>query len=468
MTFLSTRSARAGVAVALAAPLSLGTVAFAAAAAEGDPDTIAPDTTLNRITVPASGWISGVTPFSITATDTGGSGVASVSYRIDGGAAVTLPGAASGQVFLSEGEHIVEYWSTDAAGNVDQPASATFRIDASFPRITYGNPPQLAQGSMVALDFACEDDLSGIASCESDLPVGAPVPTDTLGWHEISITATDVAGHSSHAPYVYQVVPADTAPPSVTISVAPEPASGWYTSYLGIAFDAADPSGIGSLHWASDGAVSANGDAVGESSLGWDHTFEGVTEFRAWAFDKLGNRSADVTRTVRLDTVAPAVTLPAAAEFEQGEEVELALDCTDATSGVAECGIVGSPSLLLDTTQVGPAQVAAYAVDRAGHRTEVVYEYTVTAPDPVEQPGEQPNEQPGEQPGEEPSEEPNEPAPAAPVEGSGDGASGGPATDRADSLATTGPDLLTGMIAAAGLLIGGALASLLRRIPERH
>jgi hypothetical protein len=170
-----------------------------------------------------------------------------------------------------------------------------------------------------------------------------------------------------------------------------------------------------------------------------------VTEVTYWAYDALGNRSADGQATVRIDTVAPAIAIasPALAagvtEVVLGSKVRLDLDCSDLTSGVHSCGLVGAASTDLPTGTLGEQSVTAFAVDVAGNRTEVQYSYRVVAAA---------------------AEEPEDPAdPADPVvrpTGSGTG-----------ELAYTGVDV-SGLALVGGLLIGaGGAAAWGRRLFAR-
>jgi hypothetical protein len=63
----------------------------------------------------------------LAATDAG-SGVASVIYKIDGGAAVTVSGAAASFVVSTASAHTITYHATDVAGNVEADRTVSFTI----------------------------------------------------------------------------------------------------------------------------------------------------------------------------------------------------------------------------------------------------------------------------------------------------------------------------------------------------
>jgi predicted outer membrane repeat protein len=73
-----------------------------------------------------AGWNNTDVTITLSATDTGGSGVAATYYTVDHGPAQTYAGAFS---LASDGIHTVTYWSADNAGNVEQMRSLTVRID---------------------------------------------------------------------------------------------------------------------------------------------------------------------------------------------------------------------------------------------------------------------------------------------------------------------------------------------------
>lgn len=97
-------------------------------------DTVKPSTSLllNPLAPNGTnGWYKTTAPtFTLTATDTSGSGVGSTSYQIDAGATVPYAGV----VTVPEGQHTVSYWSTDAAGNVETThTTATIKVDVTKP-----------------------------------------------------------------------------------------------------------------------------------------------------------------------------------------------------------------------------------------------------------------------------------------------------------------------------------------------
>lgn len=150
----------------------------------------------------SNGWFRSSVTVTLSATDDD-SGVAGIEYRLDGGewTGYTEPIQVSG-----DGEHVLEYRSTDLSGNVAEPAVTTVRIDGAAPTVvvsgvveghTYGDSQD------VELVFSAVDDTSGVASVTATID-GNPVSEGTLalhglalGEHTLAVTATDHAGNSA-------------------------------------------------------------------------------------------------------------------------------------------------------------------------------------------------------------------------------------------------------------------------------
>jgi plastocyanin/regulation of enolase protein 1 (concanavalin A-like superfamily) len=172
---------------------------------EDCPDGIPPTTT--HAFDPASpngqnGWYTSPVTTTLTATDNeGGSGVASTEYALDGGATQDY----SGPFQLStDGEHEIEYFSTDNEGNAETPKSAQLMIDQAAPMTTAeldGAPPVPSYDGPVTATLFAADPTSGVASTEYALDGGAfqeyagPFTVSGVGPHEIELFSSDDAGN---------------------------------------------------------------------------------------------------------------------------------------------------------------------------------------------------------------------------------------------------------------------------------
>lgn len=80
--------------------------------------------------------------------------------------------------------------------------------DVTAPVVVITTPADQADyklGEVVLADYACSDDGTGVASCDGPVVVGEPIDTSTLGQHEFSVTATDVAGNRTTVIHTYTI-----------------------------------------------------------------------------------------------------------------------------------------------------------------------------------------------------------------------------------------------------------------------
>jgi len=144
--------------------------------------------------------------------------------------------------------------------------------------------------------------------------------------------------------------------------------------------------------------------------------------------------------------VALAGSTLAAPVYRQGQSVTIDAACSDATSGVAECGVLESPSGAVPTDVLGDHSLTLFGVDVAGNRTETAFAYRVVAAPVSEGPD-------GGSDGD--SDGVGAPNPSA---------HGG---EHPPALARTGADL-TGLVLLAGLLAGVGVSALgIRRMLRR-
>lgn len=312
-----------------------------ATSAPVDIDRTAPVT---RASAPG-GWTSGSVEVELAAYDAL-SGVASTSYRLDGGA----PREGTSVTITEDGTHTVTWASTDLAGNVEKEQSVTVLVDRTAPSITHTLAPTPNgngwNDSDVTVTFVCADqaDLSGVASCSP------PRDVTTEGRAQrVTGTATDRAGNSADDEASVSV---DRTSPQVVGSRTPAPnAAGWNDSDVTVHFDGTD--GL-------SGIDAVTGDrTLGE---GTDQSLEGR------AVDAAGNAATVTVDGINVDETAP--TLRGAPTTEAGPsgwfrgDVTVAWTAEDDRSGIAsdpvDSTVTGEGAGLRATTTV---------TDRAGNST---------------------------------------------------------------------------------------------------
>lgn len=134
------------------------------------PDTTPPTTAISCNDAACSnGWYN-ATPVTVAlqATDAGGSGVDQTYYTTDGSAPTTSSTVYSGPLSISQ-TTTIRFFSTDLAGNAEQPRSQLIQIDAAAPAIGITAP---ASGS----SFRRNSSIAVVAST-FDTGTGAGAPS---------------------------------------------------------------------------------------------------------------------------------------------------------------------------------------------------------------------------------------------------------------------------------------------------
>lgn len=188
-------------------------------------------TAQNSFSGPAggNGYFKGPVQFTITASDNL-SGVANRYYRIDGGATQTY-----GSTFTisSDGNHAVDYWSIDGAGNVSSVGTVPIKIDASAP-LTQANGSGTAgtngwYRSAVSVSLAASDSLSGVQTTFYKLDGGttktytAAFSVSGNGSHTVNFWSVDKATNTETTRSL--AVNIDSNTPGVTTNVSPASAN---------------------------------------------------------------------------------------------------------------------------------------------------------------------------------------------------------------------------------------------------
>ena len=108
---------------------------------------------------------------------------------------------------------------------------------------------------------------------------------------------------------------------------------------------------------------------------------QGRRTLTATCRDRAGNRTT-ASRTVRVDTTAPTVTInaPSGRRYVQGTVVRSDFTCRDGISGIASCRGTTPDGAGIDTFTRGRHRYTVVAQDRAGNHRLAAVTYTVVAP----------------------------------------------------------------------------------------
>src|SRR4029077_11139572 len=174
------------------------------------------------------GWHTSSVSLTLSATDTGGSGVDKTYYTLDGSAPDTSSTVYTGPLTLAA-TTTVRFFSTDLAGNAETPGSVSANVDGSAPTTTIscdGGSCAATFSASVSVALAATDTGgSGVDKTYYTLDGSAPNTTSPQYSGPLTVSSTttvrffstDVAGESEtpQSQAVTVVLP-DTAPPTTT------------------------------------------------------------------------------------------------------------------------------------------------------------------------------------------------------------------------------------------------------------
>jgi len=322
-----------------------------------------------------AGWFVGPVSVELTASDSG-SGVASTSYRLDGGSWQTYGSPLS---LAGDGSHRLEYYSADLAGNIESTRTLVIGIDSAAP-VTGG----VLQGTLglggwyvttVSLVLSASDATSGVSLIEyrvNDGPwqaYGSSVVFDADGVRDIDFRATDIAGNEE--PFGSATLRIDRTAPTMEHTASGTAGSpGWFRSAVTLALLTSDAgSGVASVEYELD---AGGWQAYGSPIVVTDgrHTLE----YRSR--DVAGNLAPPVTVPLNVDSVAPRILSLSPTGIVTTSSVAVKWNATDATAGIAayDLSLDGSPyepvgmgTELALTLSDGMHVVSLRATDAAGN-----------------------------------------------------------------------------------------------------
>ena len=292
-------------------------------------DTTAPTTTDDA---PAGSQSSLVT-VTLSPGDGSGSGVASTSYRVDGGGwhSGTSVVIAAPADHSNDGSHTIDYDSVDNVGNTESVRHAGVTIDTQSPSGAPVDPGSVLAGTVVLADPSPSDPGAGVASVAFQYsPHGAGAWT-TIGtalsapWSTLFDTTAvpdgqvDLREVVSDAASPANVTTIDLAGPKVIDNTPPSsaavtaPAAGAHVGGIvalgGASSDAT--SGVGQLVFKVNGTVVGT-TAGSPASVNWNSTStaDGPVSVTVEAKDVAANGpTVSSARTIVVDNDAPTVTL---------------------------------------------------------------------------------------------------------------------------------------------------------------
>jgi IPT/TIG domain len=290
-----------------------------------------------------------------------------------------------------------EEWGSTSTTNTDAWGTAIGRFTQAPPTVTGVSPnsaPELSTACAPAVTVSGTDFVTGQTSVQfgatpaSAVSVTSPgsltaiAPSHIRG--TVDVTVTTPAGTSDTSLNDQFTYVADTTAPTVAASVSPSPnGAGWNrTSPATAILSAADNacgSGVQKITYSATGAQPIASTDVSAASAAVPITVDGITTITFTATDNAGNTSAAQVVTVRLDTVAPSITItsPTSSTYLLNQVVNASYVCADATSGVATCTGPVPSGTPFNTATLGSNTFTVNASDVAGNPNSASVTYKV-------------------------------------------------------------------------------------------
>jgi hypothetical protein len=293
------------------------------------------------VTSPAEGaTVEGTVDLAADAADTGGSGVTSVQFQVDGanvGSADTSPpyNASWDTTGLANGSsHTVTAIATDRAGNTKTSSQVNVTVnnlpsaDTTPPTVSVTAPqngdaikgtiPVSATASdnvaVAGVQFRLDGANLGAEDTTAPYSVDWDTSTATEGTHTLSAVARDTATPTANTTTAAPVaVTVDRSDP--TVSVTNPTAGATVSDTVNLAADAADSvSAVTSVQFQVDGANVGSADTSAPYNASWDTTglANGSSHtVTAIATDRAGNTKTSSQVNVTVDNTPPPSTGPA-------------------------------------------------------------------------------------------------------------------------------------------------------------
>jgi hypothetical protein len=363
-------------------------------------DTVKP--VVSSFTAPATFTTGSITGLSLAATDN----VAVAGYLITQSATPPLAsdlgwGAAptSYTIVGNSNQNVTLYaWAKDAAGNVSTALSRNITyLDGVKPVMSsFTGPATFTTGTITGLSLAATDNVAvtGYLITES-----STAPSATVGaWSGTAPTSYTIVGNSNQNVTLYAwakdaagnvsdslnklISYVDTVKP--TVSAFSTPTSSISRNLTGLSITASDNVAVtGYLITESSTAPSASGgnwSSTAPTSYSVVGNAATVTLY-AWAKDTAGNVSTGFTKTVTINSAAPALNMSTLADHTTTKNVTLNV------AGTVNAGDAGLKSLTVNGTAAtvagdGSFSVAVTLVDGANTITTVATNnFNVTSTD---------------------------------------------------------------------------------------
>jgi hypothetical protein len=313
-------------------------------------DDGAVSTSFRRFVFPSAKIFNGLVTLQSAPVDAN-SGIASVTYLIDGGAVGTSTAAPFDVVYdtsvLTNNFHDFRAMATNGSGLTATTSSRFFSVHNIAPLVTLTNPVSGGQTGVVTMTATASDQVrlvqveflvdGGVVSTDPLDPFSYAYDTSILGngTHNFQARATGASGLQTLTPALNLLV--DNTPPTVTLD---SPTGTYLVGSFNFAATAADPdSGIQTVEFLID-STAVFTDSLFPYGTAYDTVASGLPDgshaFQARATNFSGLATLTATATLIVDNSAPAVTLDFPTVTPVSGSINMTATATDPHSGISQ------------------------------------------------------------------------------------------------------------------------------------
>ncbi len=280
-----------------------------------------------------NGWCNTASELSLNGTEPlSGYNILAIEGSLNG-----QPFACSGSncnVSLNEGNNDLSFWALSSYGDSSTMGTNSAKVDTVSPSVGLDLSGSSGTNgwfvSLTTITATGSDATSGLLSALLSVNSGPWESSSILseGVHNISVQAEDNAGNTANSSTTISV---DTITPTIDVSVnGTLDSNGWYSTSMEVIAVANDAtSGVASLESSLDGGVY-------QAYISPVSFADGYHTIQFKAVDKAGNETETSVQGFYVDTIIPAIDLPA--EWEVNDTITYKVQ--DDGSGLSALRIV--------------------------------------------------------------------------------------------------------------------------------